>query len=329
MSEHQEPTPPARPVHTAVVQADAPIEIIVGGEDSATWFRVLDWFYDHIVPALTGAQLKVMLGMFRHRDRHTGMVARSRQQFQAELGLSKQAISETFIFLLDHPAGLLAERGSSLFEPMPGRSFAGRRADQPAAAASPPGRTGGPLQRTPVRSSGQKSAPADSEPAPYRERARASQTESGADKDQNQQPDLRSTRLSGWRGLGLFWSLDGVTDVPTALSLLDVHEPLMSQTCALVRHERPLTVPEIAEVAERIRACDLVVNKAVILCRRLFERRGLQPPARQSTRQVCPADVARLLLARQQRTSVPESRRGPSSAGAGAVPAHPPRKEFP
>lgn len=111
--------------HTTVIATDFEPRIVVQ-EDDGRWFRILNWFYDEVVPDLNGAPLKLMLGMLRHRDTPSGLVARSRQQFADELRLSKGGLSAAFTTLTTHPAGLLAIRGSSLFEPLPGRTFAGR-----------------------------------------------------------------------------------------------------------------------------------------------------------------------------------------------------------
>lgn len=189
-----------QPQHTTVIATDFEPRIIVQ-EDDGRWFRVLNWFYDEIVPDLTGSTLKLMLGMLRHRDNTTGLVARSRQAFADELRLSKGGLSAAFTALTTHPAGLLAIRGSSLFEPLPGRQFAGR----PIVPAVPPPAQTGSLQRTGVHSSEPEFTPANREFTPANqvsiERARARPPRLVKAETQNQTaPDAVVADPVGWSG---------------------------------------------------------------------------------------------------------------------------------
>lgn len=303
---------PQRHRFNADVHADSPITIIIGGEDGELpWFRVFDWFYDQVVPTLTASQLKVMLGMFRHRDRVTGLVNRSRQQFAAELRLPKQTLSHTFLFLLGHPARLLAEHGPSLYEPLPGRTFAGRKPETVARSAPPPislAPPPGPIGGTVVQPIGPESNPLDQTASRSKEtRARQPNQEereidlgSGPEDQEDSRKRFIHPRLAGWQGYGLFWDLKGITDVREALGLLRVGGWLLEATAKLPR----LTVAEISEWVEKLNHDPSIRNRPVMLCRRLHEARGLaapQPPQAGSVAKHIPDDVRRLIEIQQKR----------------------------
>lgn len=116
------------PVHTTIVQTEGPHEITVRPmADDGRWFRVLNWFYDNIVPELDGAQVKVMLGILRDRDNTTGLSRVTRSQMAAHLRLSRGTVTDAIKGLL--ALGLITDHGAAGLSAFPDRTFAGRFLD--------------------------------------------------------------------------------------------------------------------------------------------------------------------------------------------------------
>lgn len=267
------PTPAGQ--HTTVIATDFEPRIIVQEEDGR-WFRVLNWFYDEIVPTLSVAPLKLMLGMLRHRDNATGLVSRTRKQFEAELRLSKQAVSDGIIHLKAHPCRLLVEHGPTSFEPMPGRFLAQR---------------GSPPSRTPVRPGGQKSAPADSVSI---ERARARPPRLVKTETQNQtQPEEMRADPAGWSGsrppadaarrwpeLSLWGQMaEARGDMRGVLEDLGIRPPTLELVAAIPG----LSIARILATAAAVADDQQARNKAACLAGRLLGRRlptGVEARAR-------------------------------------------------
>ncbi|MCC6295386.1 MAG: hypothetical protein IT469_01625 [Pseudomonadales bacterium] len=264
--------------HTTIIATDFEPRIIVQ-EDDGRWFRVLNWFYDEVVPDLNGAPLRLMLGMLRHRDNRTGLVARSRQQFGDELRLSKGGLSAAFTTLTTHPAGLLAIRGSSLFEPLPGRTFAGRILVPGSSTVEPP--SPGSLQRTGVHSSEPEFTGVNrgftgaNSPSVERARARPARlvkTETQTAGPAEGERDARSGP-AGWSGqtpwpqLSLFGRMAAERgDVRGVLEDLRIRPPALLQVLDI----RGLSVDRILAVAGEVAADASAINKPACLAGRLL-----------------------------------------------------------
>lgn len=307
-------------LHRAYVQTDQPIESVhvklaePGGE---RWFKFLRSIVrDGTWASLHARHQSLLVVMLELRDDETGLAyapaqpttAPNGQPHKGLLALSglaeptiRQAIREMCIM------GLLARAGADLYFVVPGRVFAGRKADaKPDATASPPppssghtrchgiendataSRTGLRSKETRARQPNQEKTERDLgfEPA-----------------DENQESDRKRfihPRLAGWQGYGLFWDLKGITDVREALGLLRVGGWLLEATAKLPR----LTVAEIAEWVEKLNHDPSIRNRPVMLCRRLHEARGLaapQPPQAGSVTKHIPDDVRRLIEIQQKR----------------------------
>ena len=270
--------------HTTTITTDfAPSEVIVRGGDDGRWFRVLNWFYDEVVPDLTGAGLKVMLGLLRHRDPASGLARVSRSQLASQLKLSPGTVSDATTSLLAHPAGLLAEHPGA-FETFPGRPFIGRQVRQ--AELDPPPKFDWPNTSSTGRT-------------PSLENARAHQT--AREKDRHlvrPEPEIAvSGLLAGWKGIGEGYRLrDHAAGIREALALLQVREPLLTRTAALVG----LTIGEIEAIALEVRSDTGARNKPRILADRLFQRRGLCVPKELTSKRMT-VESLRLEVIRQQR----------------------------
>lgn len=94
----------------------------------AGWFQVLNVLVDHHLDRLTGADLKILLTILRHRDVRTNRttLARGRADIARLSGLSKQAVSKTMHTLQGLRPPLLAIHDDGTLEAFPGIALAAR-----------------------------------------------------------------------------------------------------------------------------------------------------------------------------------------------------------
>lgn len=155
---------PAATPHTTILRTDeAPAEIVVtfaprpGGD---YWVPVLNTFLDLFLPKISGAALRVMLILFRHRDRISGTTVISRADLLAATGLkSAGGLADAIRECLT--AGCLTRaEGRDSYVVMPGCRFAG--SDAKAAAPPPPAAAPPPVRHSERDSRGFATAKKDS-----------------------------------------------------------------------------------------------------------------------------------------------------------------------
>lgn len=124
--------------HITMISSDEPVAISIGGGDG-TWFRVLNWLIDSGVWAsLSRSELAILGVLLRHRNQDGLVLGLSIEELGRLAGISKSQSYAAIASLRSHPARLLAhDKRCSLFEPLPGRTWAARRSGAPPGLAPP------------------------------------------------------------------------------------------------------------------------------------------------------------------------------------------------
>ena len=263
-------------------------------EPGYPWYPVHAWLHrSGLYPLLTpGARslLDVMLWQAWEQEKAEnsagGLVIASIEQFAAWCGDTTRTTYRAVGFLLEppdsvlvitgNPARLLAKRGPTVWEPLPGRSIARRKGGKP---EPPPIDTG--LTRL--------SQNCHETSAPSRDRARPSHPKEREIKTENQNQMRGGAQLPvsaiHSRGFGMGWpewTLFGqraiaAGDVRGMLADMGLGDPLLSATTALPA----LSCEEIQRVASDVGADRSIVNprrRPVAVAWRLHRARGMAMP---------------------------------------------------
>lgn len=292
------PHPPAlEPTqHRASVVSDQPIESIevrlvpIG---DGRWHKVLNALWDEgVMAAISDRAFRVLGAFLRLRTDGTDTVDATIEQLCRLTGYSKSPVyagrsellepAERVRVILSESRGLLAQIGRDRYQVLGGWSFAARTGPPP---ADPPDSAVGESR---FLNRGRFSPIAENPDAPHSERARANQPEeelvrSGFAPEPSISKEsiaryakARAEGMAGWSGLGLWWTLDGVSCPRLALGMLEIREPTRS---AVLEVCKDLTVEEIASVAALVRMNGAVANPAMVLCYRLCKARGRDLPS--------------------------------------------------
>ena len=241
------------------IHSDQMHRVTIEPADAGLWCQVLHSFIDRHAPELSEAPLKVMLLMFRHRDRETGRTRIDRATLISGTRLSKAAVSEALTLLQASDPRLLAAFGSSEFEVMPGRGFAGNRV-RPREREFATANTCSPPRTDGVLGIGNPRAPASTNQT-KREMEINTKTTIEADS-----LFRCAGSLVGWQGRTPETDLAIVAgDVPGLLSALGLRGDLLARAAAVPG----LTVERVLEVARSVDADRGARNRPVCIAHRL------------------------------------------------------------
>lgn len=265
------PAPSLADPHLATslrLEADQAVRVTVEtAPEPEGWCQVLNSFIDEQAPRLSAGPLKVMLALFRCRDRFTGRSRLARADLILRTLLSKAAVSEALSHLTR--AGLLAQHGPDEFEVMPGRVWAGRRHEPPpvrrgerlfaAANACSPPRTASVEERTrEVSDLPDQTGRRDPDPA------RPASTEAGG---------ARAGR-GGQGGRSPLFDPSGEERLAGALRAAEIQEPAFSMLMDL----SDLTADEVLRTAREVWEDPTALVKPACVASRLLRRRSLSLP---------------------------------------------------
>lgn len=286
------------------------------GELSDRWFRFHNELPDRgILQRLSASALRVLIAFLRLSDPATGTFDPATGQIRASLpelerlsGLRRAAVYKGVNELLSSPWRLLEQVTPDRFLLMPGWPWACRRSKPPrpdggggVAGGSEERRSPAPPRSTIVerRSTAVERDSAAVEIPPARREFRARQPEEYKEQSRPE-PGRNDARgnLADWAILtGGASARSEESDVQARLEEIGVRPPLLHRVLDL----KDLTLQEVEDTFAQVRGQSGVWNHAVILARRLFEHRGLSPPAKNSGRGISSAEVQRLMKARHDR----------------------------
>lgn len=256
--------------HTSLVgvQTDGPhrITIETGDCHDGRWFRVLNAMIDDGTAAsLRGDALLVLLTHLRLRE-SDGRSRITIDELATRLNRHRATIFRAHDQLAAHQPILLLRHADALWEPLPGRHFAGRHSGDPPdsrSAATPP-------------ATQSRSAATAADGGLGNARA-SNQPERDWIQDQNQARDSARASVVGWLGLGGLWSLAGTCATPAeALARLGLVGILRDRTERLPG----LTVEAIERTAIAVMHDPTIRSASAwpfILSRRLHQQAGVTP----------------------------------------------------
>lgn len=263
------------------INSDQPVRVTVETPKVEFWTMVLDSFIDRDLPQMTElAAVKVMLVLFRKRDRFSNLAKIKRPDLISATGLkSKGAVSAALKTI--RSMKLVDDLGDDTFVVAPGIEFAGSR-------GSPP--------RTPVLDREQKFSTenavssdrtrAPEPPDPEKDRYE-SKPETGVDA----QGRGVSARASGAGGSGRtdsgarrrvpagaptgdLFGLSRTVRLRAALEACGINEPARSVLMDIA----DLTADEVLACSKQVMPDQSIENPAVVIAHRLLKRRGMTLP---------------------------------------------------
>lgn len=281
------------------------------------WFRFHIELVDRgIVHQLSASALRVLIAFLRLSDPATGTLDPATGQIRANLadllrctGLKKAAVYKGVSELLASPWRLLVKVTPNRFLLMPGWPWAHRGSKRPprdgggvGAGTSEARRSPSPPHSTIVErsSTAVERDSAAVEIPPARREFKARQPEEYREQSRPE-PGWSCARsnLAVWANPTAGASARSEeSPIETRLREIGVRPPLLHRVLDL----KDLTLQEIEDTLAQVKGQSGVWNHAVILAHRLFEHRGLSPPAKATGRGILSTEAQRLLKARHDRT---------------------------
>ena len=263
------------------INSDQPVRVTVETPKVEFWTMVLDSFIDRDLPQMTElAVVKVMLVLFRKRDRFSNLAEIKRPDLISATGLkSKGAVSAALKTL--RSMKLIDDLGDDTFVVAPGIEFAGSR-------GSPP--------RTPVldrepKFSTENAATSDRTRAPEPPNQKKKRNEPELDRGAEAQGlgDCAGTSGVGGAGradsgarrrvpagvaTGDLFGLDRTVRLRAALEACGINEPARSVLMDIA----DLTAEEVLACSKQVMPDQSIENPAVVIAHRLLKRRGMTLP---------------------------------------------------
>lgn len=285
--------------HRTFIATDYPSEIIVrpASPDDGRWYPVLAWIHRSglypLLPQTARNLLEVLL--WQRWEQKRPQVVATVEEVACWLGFTPKAVYSAQAVLLDPPpdvaaitgtpARLLAKHGPTVWEPLPGRSFASRTPQAlpaPPEMDSPQGECRFTLER---KLSPQGENALGNARAPNQTQEEKTETGFGAVIPSGfatvafveRYAKARSVQGGlGWGGFPLIWNLDGCLSPRLALGCFEVSDWKRDALLSLVPD---LTVAEIDHVARAIKSRMRGVDEPpAVLCWRLARAHGKHMP---------------------------------------------------
>ena len=264
------------------ITSDQDVRVTIETPVVGHWTMVLDSFIDHDLPAITElAVFKVMMVLFRKRDKFSNVASIKRPELISRTGLkSKGAVSAALKTLRD--MRLIDDLGDDTYIVAPGIVFAGAR--------------GGSPQRTEVLNrepsfltENRVSSDRTRAPEPPNQKKKRNEPEPDQGAEAQDLGDCAGTSGVGGAGradsgarrrvpagvaTGDLFGLDRTVRLRAALEACGINEPARSVLMDIA----DLTAEEVLACSKQVMPDQSIENPAVVIAHRLLKRRGMTLP---------------------------------------------------